>query len=96
MTPIHRSWKPGGLLAETASNLGLEFLSRRDYSGGQVAMGDVAMLAVNALTDPAADNKSFAIIRNTDKLPNAWQQQLARLPLDADSDEAAPTIDGPP
>ena len=87
---------PGGLLSEAASGLGLELLSRREYSGGQVAMGDVAMLAVNALTNPAAGNKSFAIIRNSKKSPDAWQQQLADLPLDQDSDEAAPTIDGPP
>ena len=87
---------PGGLLSEAASGLGLELLSRREYSGGQVAMGDVAMLAVNALTNPAAGNKSFAIIRNSKESPDAWQQQLADLPLDQDSDEAAPTIDGPP
>ncbi len=87
---------PGGLLSEEASGLGLELLSRREYTGGRVAMGDVAMLAVNALTNPAASNKSFAIIRNSNQSPDAWQQQLADLPLDQDSDEAAPTIDGPP
>lgn len=81
---------PGGLADADSSGEGLRVLRRRDYAGGSVARGDVAKVAVAALSEPAARNKSFALVRDESQPRDAWRKQLAAIPLDADGDEAAP------
>ncbi len=81
---------PGGLEDGTAHAEGLRVLRRRDYSGGSLARGDVARVAVASLSEPAARNKSFALVRDASLGRDAWREQLAEVPPDAEGDEAAP------
>jgi len=81
---------PGGLADAASRGEGLRVLTRRDYAGGSIARGDVARVAVAALSEPAARNKSFALVRDASLAPDAWRKQLAAIPPDTDSDEAAP------
>jgi uncharacterized protein YbjT (DUF2867 family) len=81
---------PGGLEDADSTGEGLRVLRRRDYAGGSVARGDVARVVVFALGEPAARNKSFALVRDASQAREAWRGQLAGIPLDADGDEAAP------
>jgi len=87
---------PGGLLQQAGGDFGVRVLSRRDYGVGRIAMGDVASIAVRALTDPNAQNKSFAAIWDEALAPGDWPALLASLPADAESDEAPPTAGDPP
>lgn len=82
---------PGGLIDEPSSGEGLRVLSRQDYPGGSIRIGDIAMLAVNALANPDAVNKTFAAIRDESVAADAWRAMLAELPVDALTDEAPPT-----
>ena len=78
---------PGGLENEPSSGQGLRILTRRDYDTGLIAIGDVAMLAVNALENPDARNKTFAAIRDKSVPRGAWPAMLAAIPEDRLSDE---------
>lgn len=82
---------PGGLIDEPSAGEGLRVLARRDYPGGSIRIGDVAMLAVNALTNPDAVDKTFAAIRDDSVAADAWRTMLAELPVDALTDEALAT-----
>jgi uncharacterized protein YbjT (DUF2867 family) len=82
---------PGGLMNVSGGATGTRVLARRDYGVGRIAMGEVARIAVHALTDPDARNKSFAAIEDDDIAPGAWRELLSTLPVDLDSDEAPPT-----
>jgi uncharacterized protein YbjT (DUF2867 family) len=81
---------PGGLEDRASRGEGLRVLTRRDYAGGSIARGDVARVAVAALSEPAARNKSFALVRDESLSGDSWRKQLAAIPPDAQSDEAAP------
>lgn len=81
---------PGGLDDEASRAEGLRVLARRDYAGGSISRGDVARVAVAALSEPAARNKSFALVRDSSLALDDWRKQLAAIPLDAEGDEAAP------
>jgi uncharacterized protein YbjT (DUF2867 family) len=87
---------PGGLLQESGGSSGVRVLSRRDYGVGRIAMGDVARIAVHALTDPNARNKSFAAIWDDRLAPGDWPALLAALPADIEGDEAPPTAGDSP
>jgi uncharacterized protein YbjT (DUF2867 family) len=82
---------PGGLIDEPSAGEGLRVLAHRDYPGGSIRIGDVAMLAVDALTNPDAVNKAFAAIHDESVVADAWRVMLAELPIDAPTDEAPPT-----
>lgn len=87
---------PGGLVDASGGDKGTRVLTRREYGGGRIAMGEVARIAVHALSDPAARNKSFAAIEDRSLAAGAWKDLLATLPPDKDSDEAPPTAGNPP
>ena len=80
---------PGGLINEPSSGDGLRLLRRRDYTGGMVAIGDVAMLVVDALKNPDAAGKTFAAIRANDLSRSEWRSMLAELPADPEVNETA-------
>jgi uncharacterized protein YbjT (DUF2867 family) len=81
---------PGGLDDDATHGEGLRVLKRRDYAGGSIARGDVARVAVAALSEPAARNRSFALVRDASLARDFWRKQLAAIPPDAESDESAP------
>lgn len=73
---------PGGLENKKCCNDGLRVLSRRDYTTGLIARGDVALIAVDALRNPDAKNKTFAAIRDDDLNPFEWRELLPTLGVD--------------
>lgn len=73
---------PGGLTLEPARKLGLRILPREQYTSTDVSRADVARVAIDALTNPGADGKSFALINDKGAAIDAWKAQLAALPTD--------------
>ncbi|MDJ0928907.1 MAG: SDR family oxidoreductase [Gammaproteobacteria bacterium] len=84
---------PGGLVNEPSGGEGLRVLSRRDYEGGAITVGDVAMLVVDALSNPDSKNKTFAAIRDDALPPDAWRELLKFIQPDTATDEKPPTAD---
>ena len=58
-----------------------------------LAIGDVAMLVVDSLSNPDAQNKTFAAIRDAAVPPNAWRELLKFIQPDTETDEKPPTAD---
>lgn len=73
---------PGGLENRNCCRDGVRVLSRRDYTTGLIARGDVALIAVDALRNPDARNKTFAAIRDDDLAPFEWRELLPTLDVD--------------
>ena len=73
---------PGGLTLEPARKLGLRILPREQYSSTDVSRADVARVAIDALTNPSADGKSFALINDNTAAIDAWKSQLLSFPTD--------------
>jgi uncharacterized protein YbjT (DUF2867 family) len=73
---------PAGLLDRPAGRDGLELLPRADYVSTNVSRDDVARVALDALQNPDADRKSFALVGDRRGDPEAWRAQLRTLPRD--------------
>ncbi len=74
---------PAGLTAEPPRRAGLEAIPRASYRSTNVSRADVARVAFDALRNPAARGKSFALINTDTNDPERWRSQLAALPPDA-------------
>jgi uncharacterized protein YbjT (DUF2867 family) len=74
---------PGGLSNAPSGGAGIRVTHRRDYRRAMIARQDVAWLAVEALTLPAARNKSFGAVNDAALPREAWRDDLERLPADA-------------
>ena len=80
---------PSGLREEPADGgEPLRVMARADYETGAVAIADVAMLAVDALTNPHARNKSYAVIRDDSVAPGAWREMLKTIRVDSATEES--------
>ena len=77
-----------GLESQPPRGTGIRVISRREYDTGLIAISDVAMLLVDALTNPDARNKTFAVLQD-DSASQAWRGMLKQLPEDRFTDEAA-------
>ncbi len=66
----------------------LWLMARADYETGSVAIADVAMLAVDALTNPDARNKSYGVVRDESVAPGAWREMLKTIRLDSETEES--------
>ncbi len=73
---------PGGLTLAPARKQGLRILHREQYSSTDVSRADVARVAIDALTNPSADGKSFALINDRSAAIDAWKPQLLAFPPD--------------
>jgi uncharacterized protein YbjT (DUF2867 family) len=73
---------PGGLMPGEPGRNGLAITPRLQYQSANVARADVARVALDALTNPAARNKSFALVNSDNAQTESWRQQLAALPPD--------------
>ncbi len=73
---------PGGLTLQPARKQGLRILPREQYSSTDVSRADVARVAIDALTNPGADGKSFALINDSNAAIDAWKSQLSSYPTD--------------
>ena len=74
---------PGGLYGTPAGKAGLVAIARSEYRAANVSRADVARVTLDALRNPLANNKSFALFNSEDAEPDTWRAQLAALPVDA-------------
>jgi uncharacterized protein YbjT (DUF2867 family) len=74
---------PGVLRSEPAGASGLRVVRRESYQPSSVARGDVARVALNALRNPIARNKSFAVFNDDAVSPDAWRKELYAVRRDA-------------
>ena len=79
---------PSGLRDEPSKGDPIRVMARADYDTGVVAIGDVGMLTVDALTNPDASNKSYAVIRDESVAPGAWREMLKTIEVDSGTEEA--------
>lgn len=86
---------PAGLLDTPPGRDGLQVLRREDYVSTNVSRADVARVAVDALRNPDAVGKSFALVGDRPGDPQAWRTQLAALPRDAQRPPAPASGDRP-
>lgn len=77
-----------GLLDKPSSGEPLRVMARSEYGTGAMAIGDAALLMVDALTNPDARNKTYAVIRDESVAPGAWRDMLKALQVDSETDEA--------
>lgn len=66
----------------------IRVMARADYATGEVAIADVAMLTVDALTNPDARNKSYGVIRDESVEPGAWREMLKSIEIDSVTEES--------
>ena len=78
---------PSGLRDDPAEGR-LRVMARADYDTGRVAIGDVGMLTVDALTNPDARNKSYAVVRDESAAPGAWREMLKAIEIDSVTEES--------
>lgn len=70
---------PGGLRGWPANTRGVRLRPRADYVPGLLSRADVALIAVDALTNPDARNKAFAVTADNSAEPGAWREHLADI-----------------
>jgi uncharacterized protein YbjT (DUF2867 family) len=73
---------PAGLLNTPARRDGLQVVPRAGYASTNVSRADVARVALDALQNPDADRKSFALVGDRRGDPEAWRGELRALPRD--------------
>ncbi|MGQ0835303.1 MAG: NAD(P)H-binding protein [Gammaproteobacteria bacterium] len=85
----------GALRSEPGAAAGLRVVRREAYRSMSVSRGDVARVAVDALRNPAARNKSFALFNDADTGPDTWRKELHALRRDAPTGNALEASTGP-
>jgi uncharacterized protein YbjT (DUF2867 family) len=76
----HTIIAPGRVPEEPGGKTGFILLARKDYYVSQITAGDIALVTLDALTNPAARSKAFAM-RNEPGVPlGAWRDQYADMP----------------
>jgi len=96
---------PGGLTEQPAGQRPIKLTGRAAYKSAQIAIGDAAHVAVDALKNPAARNKAFGIVNDDTVDKNAWKAELRNLAeeapglpptvIDAKSNTAMEALDPP-
>jgi uncharacterized protein YbjT (DUF2867 family) len=76
---------PAGLRNEPAGTSGLRALRRESYRPSYVTRDDVARVALDSLRNPAARNKSFALVNDQAATPDTWRRELQALRRDTPS-----------
>ena len=79
---------PSGLRDKLSRGGSLRVMARADYDTGLVTFGDIGMLAVDALTNSDARNKSYAVVRTESAAPIAWREMLKTIEIDSLTEEA--------
>lgn len=71
---------PGGLRETPAGVKGIKLTARKDYKTAGISIGDTAAIAIEALTNPAARNKSFGAVNDETRQPGTWANDLKLMP----------------
>ncbi len=77
-----------GLINRPSQGAPLRVMPRAEYVTGRFTIGDAAMLLVDALTNPDARNKTYAVVGDDSVAPGAWRDMLKTLQVDSETDEA--------
>jgi uncharacterized protein YbjT (DUF2867 family) len=73
---------PGGLREMPGGAVGIKVMARKDYRTAQFTIGDSALLAVDALKNPAQRNKAYAAVSDEALPVGAWKDALAAMPTE--------------
>jgi uncharacterized protein YbjT (DUF2867 family) len=84
---------PAGLTDDPPRQRGLRAVRRENYQSSYVARADVARVAVDALTNPAALRKSFALYNDGGATTEVWRDDLVAMAPDAASTAARSPLD---
>lgn len=74
--------RPGGLVDCEPGKEGLVVGAGDGAASGRVCRADVALVMVDALTNPAAARKTIALVGDPKGQPGAWKSALAGIPKD--------------
>jgi uncharacterized protein YbjT (DUF2867 family) len=74
---------PGGLLERPGGQHAIKLTARKEYKRGQISIADSAMVAIEALKNPDARNKSFGIVNAEGAPSNDWKAALKALPVES-------------
>ncbi len=71
---------PGRVPEEPGGKVGVLLLDRKDYVVSNINSGDIALVSLDALTNPAARGKAFGL-KNDSAVPlGSWKNQYAAMP----------------
>jgi len=73
---------PGRLKYEPGGNIGVRLLARKDYEISTTTSGDIGLVVVDALTNPAARGKVFALMNDPARKPGDWKTMYAAMPAE--------------
>jgi len=85
---------PAGLRNEPGGQRGLRAVRRENYQSTMVARTDVARVAIDAITNPAALRKSFALYNDNGASIDAWHEDLTALTPDGAAAPKRSPLDG--
>ena len=71
---------PGRVPEEPGGKIPFILLPRKDYYVSQITAGDVALVTLDALTNPVARGKAFALRNEPGVALDAWRTQYAAMP----------------
>ena len=71
---------PGRVPQEDGGTIPFILLDRKDYSVSRITAGDIALVALDSLTNPAARGKAFAMRNDTSVPLGHWRTQYAAMP----------------
>jgi uncharacterized protein YbjT (DUF2867 family) len=74
--------RPVGLWDKPGGQLGIAFLPGDTPVTAMIARADVAAVAVNALVNPDARNKTFTLLNTAQPQVDAWKSALGAIPKD--------------
>jgi uncharacterized protein YbjT (DUF2867 family) len=76
----HTIVAPGRLKYEPGGEIGIRLLARKDYEISTTTSGDIGLVVVDALTNPMARGKAFALKNDETLKPGAWKAMYAAMP----------------
>jgi uncharacterized protein YbjT (DUF2867 family) len=76
----HTVIAPGRLNYEPGGRTGVRLLDRKDYEISHITSGDIGLVLVECLTNPAAEGRVFALRNDETLKPGAWREMIAAMP----------------
>ena len=68
--------------ADATGKVGVVLVNRKDYEVSNINSGDIALVALDALTNPAAYGKAFALRNDPKAALGVWKTQYAAMPTE--------------
>jgi uncharacterized protein YbjT (DUF2867 family) len=73
---------PGRLKYEAGGEIGVRLLARKDYEISTTTSGDIGLVVADALTNPAARGKVFALRNDPGLKPGGWKSMYPAMPTE--------------